>query len=758
MSTEHSYALQQSLYGMYREYYHSGQVVLCDNSDFANGTVRIKKPGLYVLTEDILFGPKQDVEDAAGLGTGTGEYGDNAYALGFFAAVTIESDGVILDLQGHTIRQTYEHYFRQRFFNVVQLASAPFVPGQGPGPVLADGDDAPYAPARKCLILNGTIGLSSHGGVHGNNNSEVMLQNLRVRDFETTGVQLNGVHNLFMDDVDITGIACAPVTSQTFTLLRHTKALQEMIGGPSGPPSLDAPTCNGTTLPNWTAAALLTNNEATGNNTALASVVDLLREPFVAADVFAAAAATPPTVDAALDTIWRTLCTDVTDFLAEKAATTPPTEVLADPTRYVNQYTNSKTAAAATCHAPTTSTSAKPLPDGSAMYGVLVNCTGVAVGDIRGVCPANGQGCCTHAVDYAKKTSHTSRRTSESVTLHHVTVTRLHLRARETLGLKHTDLPTVAKAPFVRDFTGAVVDARTIKPGDFLERACVYVSQAKALEGSKLVDDADPVSAAIRSFVACPPSSGSIPAYDTLATACPDGVWVYNIDIMAHVSKGVFGLRLENVKGLTVEDVTVSDLVNASTLTDPRFLAAGSGLPATIPASQIVSGIAAPLDQQSAVAYGGADIRGMFIGQCHGTRVTKTTVKDCDACVGVVRAFEADEVTRCGVHTFHAKNIHGLHPTVVHLHSNSKLLHLRDVKCEDVPTNAFHTYVHTLRMALEDAATAEAAADAGTAAQEAARTQVEQAEKDLRALTRVAVNDPLMVGQELPGCVNDLRL
>jgi hypothetical protein len=237
-------------------------------------------------------------------------------------------------------------------------------------------------------------------------------------------------------------------------------------------------------------------------------------------------------------------------------------------------------------------------------------------------------------------------------------------------------------------------------------------------------------------------------------------VWVYNVDIMGHVSKGVFGLRLENVKGLTVEDVTVSDLVNASTLTDPRFLAAGGGLPATIPASQIVSGIAAPLDQQSAVAYGGADIRGMFIGQCHGTRVTKTMVKDCDACVGVVRAFEADEVTRCGVHTFHAKNIHGLHPTVVHLHSNSKLLHLRDVKCEDVPTNAFHTYVHTLRMALEDAATSKAAADAGsdTAAQAAALKQVEQAEKDLRALTRVAVNDPLMVGQELPGCVNDLRL
>ena len=56
------------------------------------------------------------------------------------------------------------HYFRQRFFNVIQLATSPFIPGQGPGAVRADGDDTPYKAASRCLILNGTIGLSSHGG------------------------------------------------------------------------------------------------------------------------------------------------------------------------------------------------------------------------------------------------------------------------------------------------------------------------------------------------------------------------------------------------------------------------------------------------------------------------------------------------------------------------------------------------------------------------------------------------------------------
>ncbi|GMH93165.1 hypothetical protein TrVE_jg8497 [Triparma verrucosa] len=99
MSTKASYALsrglQQELYSLYREY-PSGQVVLCDQDDFKDGTVRITEPGLYVLTEDIVFDPA-----------------DGAYTLGFFAAITVETDGVILDLQGHTIRQSYAHYFHQ---------------------------------------------------------------------------------------------------------------------------------------------------------------------------------------------------------------------------------------------------------------------------------------------------------------------------------------------------------------------------------------------------------------------------------------------------------------------------------------------------------------------------------------------------------------------------------------------------------------------------------------------------------------------
>ena len=736
MSTEASYALQQELYGLYREYYHSGQVVLCDQDDFKDGTVRITEPGLYVLTEDIVFDPADGfATDASGNPEatllGTGDYADQAYKLGFFAAITVETDGVILDLQGHTIRQSYAHYFRQRFFNVIQLATSPFIPGQGPGAVQADSDDTPYKAASRCLILNGTIGLSSHGGIHGNNNEKVMLQKLTVRDFETTGVQLNGVKTAFADNVTLKGIACAPVASQTFSLVRHYLALREIKAD--------------TTLTPPTAPACITAWTATDLHAGLDTVVQLLLAPFAAADAgVTAGTATYATTDTALAAIWTQLCTDVAAYLGTfTAPATPPVE----PTRFVNQYPTTDAAsvhatATAVCAATTTCSTAKPLPDGSAMVGLMCNCTGVAVNEVRDVCPANGQGCCAAGGAERYATDAAARRHSECVTLNCVTVERLHLRASESLGFKHDG------DKFVRDFTGAVLDVSTLRPGDGFEQACTYVSMQK---GTSPWSGTTAEAVAIQTFVACE-TGDSYPDYAPLHSACPNAQWVYNIDIMAHVNKGVFGLRLENVKGLTLEGVQVKDLVNASAVVAPRYLPRDrQPLPSSVTSDattglKLVSAIATPLDQTSALAHGGADIRGVFVGQCQGTLITKTSVSACEACAGLVRALEVDDSTRCGAHTFTATALKGLHPTVAHIHSNCKLVHLREVKSTDSATNAFYTYVTGLRDALEEA---EHLDDAD---------KIKQAQIAVRALLRVAVPDPAMVHQELPGCVGDLRL
>jgi hypothetical protein len=234
---------------------------------------------------------------------------------------------------------------------------------------------------------------------------------------------------------------------------------------------------------------------------------------------------------------------------------------------------------------------------------------------------------------------------------------------------------------------------------------------------------------------------------------------------MAHVNKGVFGLRLENVKGLTLEGVQVKDLVNASAVVAPRYLPRDrQPLPSTVTSDattglKLVSAIASPLDQTSALANGGADIRGVFVGQCQGTLITKTSVSACEACAGLVRALEVDDSTRCGAHTFTATALKGLHPTVAHIHSNCKLVHLREVKSTDAATNAFYTYVTGLRDALEEAEAARDLVDpTDTAAVAAATAAVDAQQAAVRALLRVAVSDPAVVHQELPGCVSDLRL
>ena len=52
--------------------------------------------------------------------------------LGFFAAVSIAADDVVLDLNGFEIRSSEEFLLRQRFFSIVELADKPFKVRSGP--------------------------------------------------------------------------------------------------------------------------------------------------------------------------------------------------------------------------------------------------------------------------------------------------------------------------------------------------------------------------------------------------------------------------------------------------------------------------------------------------------------------------------------------------------------------------------------------------------------------------------------------------
>jgi hypothetical protein len=166
---------------------------------FDYGTYRITQPGRYILQEDIVFHPNPEDGFAPTLKQNK-EYpqAPGPYNLGFFAAITIETDHVELDLNHHTIQQSVEFYCRQRFFNIISLSSSPFIPTQGPGkfgPTIQS--------AKQCKIHNGTLGLSSHSGIHGNGAYQIIVENVTIQHFEVGGITLNGSQKVTLKDITI---------------------------------------------------------------------------------------------------------------------------------------------------------------------------------------------------------------------------------------------------------------------------------------------------------------------------------------------------------------------------------------------------------------------------------------------------------------------------------------------------------------------------------------------------------------------------
>ncbi len=156
-------------------------------SDFSEGTLRITKPGVYVLSENIIFNPPTQfpTHEQTKYPIGT----NGPYHLGFFAAIAIETSNVIIDLNGKSITQSAEHNLVQRFFSIIELANSPFIPGQGPHSFI---NTFGWKPASNTLIMNGGLLNSSHHGVHGNENNNVMIYNTNINNYEVAGVALNG--------------------------------------------------------------------------------------------------------------------------------------------------------------------------------------------------------------------------------------------------------------------------------------------------------------------------------------------------------------------------------------------------------------------------------------------------------------------------------------------------------------------------------------------------------------------------------------
>lgn len=216
------------------------KIYFLNNSHFKTGTYRIKYPGKYILIEDIVFDPNPE-NNFQPYPNQVNYYNHFTYALGFFAAITVECNDVTIDLNNFSIKQSHEHYTNQRFYANIELGSSPFTPNNGP----ANFGDVFYN-CINVVIENGSLNLSSHHGIHGNNSYNLVFKNLRITDYEVGGISLNGCNNIVCDNIRLETIKhvefnhkfvhlliCKPIIeklqSEEPEATLHNKKIEDMI-------------------------------------------------------------------------------------------------------------------------------------------------------------------------------------------------------------------------------------------------------------------------------------------------------------------------------------------------------------------------------------------------------------------------------------------------------------------------------------------------------------------------------------------------
>jgi len=181
---------------------HAGKRVLLRNDDFKQGTLVVRESCLLLLTEDVEFGPNADHDFTINRPAQNDKYPVlSGFQLGFFAAIVIVGNRIVLDGQNHVLKQHHMHAALQRFYSHIELASSVFIVGEGPvpfGPVFEAGVDI--------VISNVRFGRTSHFSVSGNGNRNVKLHNLHMSDYELATIKLNGVHNAWIRNATGTGL------------------------------------------------------------------------------------------------------------------------------------------------------------------------------------------------------------------------------------------------------------------------------------------------------------------------------------------------------------------------------------------------------------------------------------------------------------------------------------------------------------------------------------------------------------------------
>ncbi len=166
-------------------------------SDFDSGSYRIKKSGYYYFVEDVFFNPKPELE---------AQRTDKPLIGAWFAALSIECDNVVIDLNTKTFASSREFLDSQKLkvFALIEFGNSPFPIQKFPF-FAYTGETAPIF-AHNVTVKNGTIGASPHHGLHGNSNSNIQIYDIVVSDWEVAGIAFNGLKSGVIKNVTITGL------------------------------------------------------------------------------------------------------------------------------------------------------------------------------------------------------------------------------------------------------------------------------------------------------------------------------------------------------------------------------------------------------------------------------------------------------------------------------------------------------------------------------------------------------------------------
>jgi hypothetical protein len=217
---------------------HKNKVVEVDQADFASGTLRIKKPLKLKFKENVAFNPNRPEllpdgkidpnrsMDWFPMGPiAQPEYYEasvaRAYGMGFFAAIAIESEGVVVDLNQKTLSMHPEFAIMQQFYSHIELSSQPFAPANGP---FDFGDD--LTAARKVWIKNGVFDNSTHQAIHGNNNTDVRISGITINDYSVAGISLNGSERVVIKSTSMSGGRPTKVLGAFNSIRLETKLVQ----------------------------------------------------------------------------------------------------------------------------------------------------------------------------------------------------------------------------------------------------------------------------------------------------------------------------------------------------------------------------------------------------------------------------------------------------------------------------------------------------------------------------------------------------